>query len=144
VISHQGKVIHLSPHEADILRVLLNHRARPTPVNMLIPLVYGANEPDTAASSIRVAIHSLRKKIAATGMVIRASPGLGYEVDAGSFPEMNRRLSDKILMALNHAKASGEREIIAHLQAAMGIAEARSRKKEGAAPEHDEGISAAG
>jgi DNA-binding winged helix-turn-helix (wHTH) protein len=125
VVSFQGKIIHLSPHESDVLRVLLNHRARPTPIGMMITKVYGSREPDTAAASIRVAIHSLRKKVASTGLTIRATPGLGYEVDAEALPELNRRLSDKILLALNHARASGEREMIKHLQAALCIADAR-------------------
>jgi DNA-binding response OmpR family regulator len=51
-----GNAITLSPPEADILRVLLNNRARPTPIGTRIQKVYGANEPDAAAVSIRVAI----------------------------------------------------------------------------------------
>jgi DNA-binding response OmpR family regulator len=78
VIFFGGKVIRLSPHESDILRVLLNNRARPTPIGVLIQRVYGVNEPDSAAVSIRVAIHSLRKKkILETGMSIQVEPRVG-------------------------------------------------------------------
>src|ERR1700761_1035428 len=128
VIFYAGKVIRLSPHEADILRVLLNNRACPTPIGVLIQKVYGANEPDAAAVSIRVAIHSLRKKIQETGMSIRAEPRVGYEIEASHIPELNRRLNDKILLALNLAKANDEMEIANHLQIALDLAEAKRAK----------------
>jgi len=124
----RGQVIHLSPHESDVLRVLLNHRARPVSVNTLIQRVYGVNEPDQAAASIRVAVYNLRKKIQPTGMVIKAQPRLGYEIDATAIPELNRRISDQILLVLNHAKAANEREISFHLQAALDVAEMRREK----------------
>ncbi len=128
VIFHDGQVIRLTPHEADILRVLLNNRARPTPIGSLIQRVYGANEPDAAAVSIRVAIHSLRKKIAVTGMTIRAEPRVGYEIEASHIPELNRRLNDKILLALNLANATDEKEIARHLELALSIAETKRQK----------------
>lgn len=127
-IIYRGKVIKLSPHEADILRVLLNNRARPTPIGTLIQRVYGANEPDAAAVSIRVAIHSLRKKVQETGMKIRAEAKVGYEIEADSIPELNRRLHDKILMALNIACANEEHEIAEHLRAALDLAMVKREK----------------
>ena len=108
--------------------MLLNNRARPTPIGSLIQKVYGANEPDAAAVSIRVAIHSLRKKIQPTGMVIKAEPRVGYEIDASHIPELNRRLPDKILMALNLALATGELEIAKFLEAALGLARKQTPK----------------
>ncbi len=128
LIHYQGLAIRLSPHESDILRVLLNHRARPTPIGTLIQRVYGANEPDAAAVSIRVAIHSLRKKIKPTGISIRVEPRVGYEIEASHIPELNRRLNDKILLALNLARANGEPEIASHLQMALDLAEAKREK----------------
>jgi DNA-binding winged helix-turn-helix (wHTH) protein len=127
-IIYRGKVIKLSPHEADILRVLLNNRARPTPIGTLIQRVYGANEPDAAAVSIRVAIHSLRKKVQETGMRIRAEAKVGYEIEADSIPELNRRLHDKILMALNVACANEEHEIAEYLRAALELAMVKREK----------------
>jgi DNA-binding winged helix-turn-helix (wHTH) protein len=124
-IIYRGKLIKLSPHEADILRVLLNNRARPTPIGTLIQRVYGANEPDAAAVSIRVAIHSLRRKVKETGMQIRAEPKVGYEIEADSIPELNRRLHDKILMALNVARANEEHEIADLLRVALEMAQAK-------------------
>lgn len=128
VVYFAGKVIHLSPHEADILQVLLNNRARTTPLGTLIQRVYGSSEPDTAAVSIRVSVHSLRKKLCDTGIKIKAEPRVGYEIDASAIPELNRRLSDKILIALNMAKAAGENEIAERLQLAYDMAEARRRQ----------------
>jgi DNA-binding winged helix-turn-helix (wHTH) protein len=127
-IFFDGGVIALSPHEADILRVLLNNRARPTPIGTLIQKVYGGNEPDAAAVSIRVAIHSLRKKIQPTGMSIKVEPKVGYEIEASHIPELNRRLSDKILMALNLAQSTDENEIAAYLKAAFELAEVKRQK----------------
>jgi DNA-binding winged helix-turn-helix (wHTH) protein len=128
VIFYHGKVIRLSPHEADILRVLLNNRARPTPIGVLIQRVYGASEPDAAAVSIRVAIHSLRKKIQETGMSIRAEPKVGYEIDATHIPELNRRLTDKILVALNLARSTEEPEVAGLLEKALELAEVKRTK----------------
>jgi DNA-binding winged helix-turn-helix (wHTH) protein len=127
-VIYRGKVIKLSPHEADILRVLLNNRARPTPIGTLIQRVYGANEPDAAAVSIRVAIHSLRKKVKETGMQIRAEAKVGYEIEADSIPELNRRLHDKILMAWNVACANEEHEIAELLRIALELAQVKRDK----------------
>ena len=128
IIYSDGKVIRLSPHEADILRVLLTNRARPTPIGTLIQRVYGANEPDTAAVSIRVAIHSLRKKILATGMRIQVEPRVGYEIEASHIPELNRRLSDKIVIALNLARSTDEQEVASYLETALKLAEINREK----------------
>jgi DNA-binding winged helix-turn-helix (wHTH) protein len=127
-IFYGDRTINLSPHEADILRVLLNNRARPTPIGTLIQRVYGGNEPDAASISIRVAIHSLRKKIKDTGMVILSRTKVGYEIDATHVPELNRRLTDRILMALNMARASDDQDIVRHLEAALELAETKREK----------------
>jgi DNA-binding winged helix-turn-helix (wHTH) protein len=129
LIHYGDGTIRLSPHEADILRVLLNNRARATPIGTLIQSVYGLKEPDAAATSIRVAIHSLRKKIKPTGMMIRAEPRVGYEIDASQVPELNRRLTDKILIALNLARANKQMEVAMHLQQALTIAERRRQER---------------
>jgi DNA-binding winged helix-turn-helix (wHTH) protein len=128
VIFFDGRVIRLSPHEADILQVLLDNRARPTPLGVLIQRVYGANEPDAAAVSIRVAIHSLRKKIQETGMSIRAEPKIGYEIEVSHIPELNRRLNDRILVALNLARSTDEHEVADLLEAALNLAESKRQK----------------
>jgi DNA-binding winged helix-turn-helix (wHTH) protein len=122
----RSKVIHLSPHEADILHLLLLNRSRVTPLSTLIERVYGMTEPETAPVSIRVAVHSLRKKLAETGIKIRAEARVGYEIDVECVPEMTLGLKDKILSALNVAKASGEREIAERLQATLKLVEAEA------------------
>ncbi len=128
VIYFKGAAIRLTPHEADILMVLLNNRARTTPIGVLIQQVYGSSEPETAGASIRVSIHSLRRKLSETGIKIKAEPRVGYEIDVDAVPELNRRLSSKILLALNTAKASRESEIVELLRQAYEIAEARRRQ----------------
>ncbi|MDB5394099.1 MAG: Transcriptional regulatory protein terminal [Rhodospirillales bacterium] len=133
-------IIHLTPHESDILQVLLGNRSRPTSMEVLIQKVYGMREPNSAAVSIRVAVHSLRKKILVTGIEIRAEPRIGYEINASAVPELNRRLSDKILMALNLAQSSGEKAIAEYLEAALTLAE-KSRQK---GLQHDRQLAAAG
>jgi DNA-binding winged helix-turn-helix (wHTH) protein len=126
LIFDHGQIIRLTPHEADILQVLLSNRGRATPMGTLIQRVYGAREPDSAAISIRVAVHSLRKKIKSTQMTIRAEPVVGYELDASRIPDLNRRLIDKIAVALNLAHANEEMEIVRFLEEALSIA-ARKR-----------------
>jgi len=123
VIFDHGQVIRLAPHESDVLQTLLTSRGRPTSMNTLIQRVYGLREPDAAAVSIRVAIHSLRKKIKSTGLSIRVEPSVGYEIDASRIPELNRRLTDKILLALNLAQATEEMEVVRFLEDALSIAE---------------------
>jgi hypothetical protein len=86
------------------------------------------NEPDSATVSIRVAIHSLRKKIHETGLSIRAEPKVGYEIEATNIPELNRRLSDKILIALNMARSTEEYEVAAFLEQALSLAEVKREK----------------
>jgi len=114
--------------------VLLNNRARPTPLSILLQDVYGADEPATAPISLRVAIHSLRKKIEQTGMRIKAEPKVGYAIEASHLPELNRRLTDKILLALDMARDSGEAEVVKYLEAALLLAEAKRQRSRARAP----------
>ena len=77
----QSRIIQLSPHEADILHILLKNRRHVTPLDALIHRVYGVTESDTTTVSIRASVHSLRKKLAATGIAINAKTRTGYEID---------------------------------------------------------------
>lgn len=122
-IFFQSKLIKLSPHEADILHLLLLNRSRVVPLGTLIERVYGATEPETAPVSIRVAVHSLRKKLAETGIKIHAEARVGYELGIESVPDMNLGLKDKVLSALNVARAAGQRDIADRLQAVLRIVE---------------------
>jgi len=122
----QSKVIHLSPHESDILHLLLMNRARVVPLGMMIERVYGASEPETAPVSIRVAVHSLRKKLAETGIRIRAEARVGYEIDMENVPEMNLGLKDRVLSALNVANAVGHRDVADRLLAVLRIVESEA------------------
>jgi DNA-binding winged helix-turn-helix (wHTH) protein len=128
VVLYGRQSVRLSPHESDILHVLLGRRGQITPMGTLIQRVYGFREPDAAATSIRVTIHSLRKKITPIGMGINCVPGVGYEIDASRIPELNQRLTDKIILALNVAQANDEMEIARCLQEALSLAETRRTK----------------
>lgn len=119
VVLFQSKVIHLSPHEADILHLLLENRSRVISLTTLIQRVYGVLEPDTAAVSIRVAVHSLRKKLAITGITIKAQARVGYEIHVEEVPDLDLGLSDIILSAFNVAQSSGAPEIAGRLQAML-------------------------
>jgi hypothetical protein len=44
-------------------------------------------------------------------------------------PELNRRLTDKILIALNLARANKQMEVAMHLQQALTIAERRRQER---------------
>ena len=132
IVFFRSNVIHLSPHEADILQLLLKNRARVTPLAVLIRQVYGMTEPNTAATSIRVAIHSLRKKLAITGIKIRAEARVGYEIDVGDVPELDLGLSEKIFSAFNVAQALGTPEIAGRLQAMLVELVASEYKERGA------------
>jgi DNA-binding winged helix-turn-helix (wHTH) protein len=125
VVFFESRQIRLSPHEADILHLLLLNRPRVVPLGVLIEQVYGASEPETAPVSIRVAVHSLRKKLAETGIRIRAIARVGYEIDVDDVPEMSLGLKNRILSALNVAKAAGESDIADRLQAVLQLVESR-------------------
>jgi hypothetical protein len=122
----ESTVIRLSPHESDILHLLLINRARVVPLSTLIERVYGGNEPETAPVSIRVAVYSLRKKLAPTGIRIRAEARVGYEIDMDNVPEMNLGLKDRVLSALNVAKAVGHRDAADRLLAVLRIVESEA------------------
>ncbi len=133
----------MSPHEADVLKVLIDNRSRATSIDMLIRKIYGACEPDSAATSLRVAVHSLRKKVLGTGIEIRTEPRVGYEVSFAAEPELNRHLSDTILTALNIALASDQTGIADHLQAALALTEkSRNAQLNHAATRQFEGANA--
>jgi hypothetical protein len=55
-------------------------------------------------------------------MQIRVEPSVGYEIDASRIPELNRRLTDKILLALNLAQADEDTEVARLLEQALAIA----------------------
>jgi len=125
-VHFQSRTIRLSPHEADILHLLLMNRSRVVPLDTLIGRVYGASEPETAPVSIRVAVHSLRRKLAETGIKIQARARVGYEIDLECVPEMNLGLKEKVLSALNVANAAGQREIADRLAAILQLVESQS------------------
>lgn len=94
-IFFQSKLIKLSPHQADIVHLLLLKHSRVVRLGTLIERVYGATEPEIAPVPIRVAVHALRRKLAETGIKILAEARVGHEIDGDSVSGMNLGLRTK-------------------------------------------------
>lgn len=127
VIRFQGRSIPLQPLETRILRILLNNRGQVTSVTSLSRSRRDVHEA-VSAEAVREAISSLRKKLAGTGLQINSCQSVGYEIHAFSVPELNRRLSDKVLLAMNQAAGSGSKALIEQLHVALQLAKERERQ----------------
>jgi two-component system, OmpR family, KDP operon response regulator KdpE len=83
-VRDEGKEIHLTPIEYDLLRVLLRNRGRLMTHRALLAEVWGpAYESDTP--TLRTHIANLRRKIERDGKrrrLIRTDPGVGYRFAA--------------------------------------------------------------
>jgi two-component system KDP operon response regulator KdpE len=83
-VRDEGKEIHLTPIEYDLLRVLLRNRGRLMTHRALLAEVWGpAYESDTP--TLRTHIANLRRKIERDGRrrrLIRTDPGVGYRFSA--------------------------------------------------------------
>ena len=127
VIRFQGRSIPLQPLETRVLRILLNNRGQVTSVTSLSRSRRGAHEA-VSAESVREAISSLRQKLEGTGLQINSCQSVGYEIHAFNVPELNRRLTDKILLAMNQASGSGSQALIEQLHVALQLAKERERQ----------------
>ncbi|HKO08166.1 MAG TPA: helix-turn-helix domain-containing protein [Alphaproteobacteria bacterium] len=127
VIRFQGRSIPLQPLETHVLRILLNNRGQVTSVTSLSRSRRGAREA-ASAESIREAISSLRQKLEGTGLQINSSQSVGYEIHAFNVPELNRRLSDKVLLAINQAAGSGNKALIEQLHVALQLSKESERQ----------------
>jgi two-component system KDP operon response regulator KdpE len=80
VVSREGRDIHLTPKEFDLLRVLVRDRGKLVTHRALLKEVWGvAYQEDT--QTLRVHIANLRRKIEAdpaSPKLIRTDPGIGY------------------------------------------------------------------
>ena len=120
----QGKSIALQPIETHVLRTLLNGRGQLTTATSLAR----ARREAGSAAAVREAIASLKRKLAGTGLEIKAKARLGYEIDAFQVPELNRRLSDRILLAMNQAAAAGKTAVVDQLHVAWELAKESERQ----------------
>ena len=127
VIRLQTRSIPLQPLETRVLRILLNNRGQITSVASLSRARRGAHEA-ASAESVREAISSLRQKLEGTGLQINSCQSVGYEIHAFSVPELNRRLSDKVLLAMNQAAGTGSKALIEQLHVALQLAKERERQ----------------
>ncbi|MGO8865598.1 MAG: helix-turn-helix domain-containing protein [Alphaproteobacteria bacterium] len=127
VIRFQGRSIPLQPLETRVLRILLNNRGQVTSVTSLSRSRRGAREA-ASAESVQEAISSLRQKLEGTGLQINSCQSVGYEIHAFNVPELNRRLSDMVLLAINQAAGSGSQALIEQLHVALQLAKERERQ----------------
>jgi hypothetical protein len=122
----QGRSIALQPVETHVLRVLLNNRGQLTTARSLTRArLEGGHVPSTAV--IHDALASLQKKLAGTGLEIKTNQRVGFEIQAFKVPQLNRRLSDKILLAMNQALESGNKAVIEQLHVALELAKESER-----------------
>jgi len=126
VIRVEGRSIELKPIETRILRILLNNRGQLTTTRSLARARSGGAEAPSAAA-IHDTLASLRRKLAGTGLEIKTNQRVGFEIHAFKVPELNRRLSDKILLAMNQALESGNKSIIEQLHVAWDLARESER-----------------
>ncbi len=122
LIVWRGLAIELSAQETHILRILFNNRGQTTTTKALIEGLPGAAASAVAAAAIRAAIASLRRKLAGTGIEIKPLQKFGYEIIAFKVPELNRRLSDRILLAMSQAVDTGNKEVAEQLHVALELA----------------------
>ena len=81
ILSCDGAEVQLSPQETTILETLAHHPGFFVSLDRLLLCVYDDREPSDATSSIRVAIHHLRRKIlplSPFGCRIESKHGTGY------------------------------------------------------------------
>jgi two-component system KDP operon response regulator KdpE len=83
VVRRDGREIHLTPIEFDLLRVLVRNRGRLLTHRALLREVWGQAYTDDMAT-LRTSIARLRRKIEPDGAprYIRTDPGVGYRFDA--------------------------------------------------------------
>jgi DNA-binding winged helix-turn-helix (wHTH) protein len=121
VIRVKGRSIALQPLETHVLRILLNNRGQITSARSLTRAQLGGRDAPSEAI-IDGVIASLHKKLTGTGLEIETNQNVGFEIHALKVPELNRRLSDKILLAMNQAIESGNKAIVKQLRVALVLA----------------------
>lgn len=65
-----GEIIQLSPREAEIAHILVEAMPLPVATERMLGRLYGGRPTDSAYDAFKVYIHTLRKKIAQTNLVI--------------------------------------------------------------------------
>jgi two-component system OmpR family response regulator len=78
--SISGHALPLSLHELSVLEVLIRRFGRPVSKEQLVEQIYTYDQ-EVSHNAIEVYVHRLRKKIGATGLVVRTLYGRGYALD---------------------------------------------------------------
>ena len=79
------KEMHLSPHQYDLLAVLVRNAGRVVSQKQLIKEVWKGSE-ETTAESVRIFVHQLRHKIEPDPVRpkhLKTEPGVGYRLESG-------------------------------------------------------------
>ena len=71
----------LSPREADVLRVLIQHAGEPMSKSQVLERIV-SDESDIHPEAVEVIVHRLRKRIDGAGLRITTYRGLGYALEA--------------------------------------------------------------
>lgn len=76
-----GQPLPLSPREASVLRVLLEHAGEPMSKQQILDRVV-ADDKDVQPEAVEVIVHRLRKRLDGAGLRITTYRGLGYALEA--------------------------------------------------------------
>lgn len=81
IMVHGPSWIQLTPMEAVITHILLQHTPSPVVKEKLLYAIYGgADGPDDAEGCLRVQVYRLRKKLIGAGVFIDNIHGRGYRI----------------------------------------------------------------
>lgn len=78
-VSLSGTVIHLTPIEYSLLRLLAQHAGRVLTQTQILTSIWGPKATDQA-QYLRVYITYLRRKLEGSGVEVRNEPGIGYRL----------------------------------------------------------------
>jgi two-component system, OmpR family, response regulator TctD len=76
-----GEPLSLSPREAAVLRVLLQHAGEPMSKQQILDRVV-SDEKDIQPEAVEVIVHRLRKRIDGSGLSVATYRGLGYALES--------------------------------------------------------------
>jgi two-component system response regulator TctD len=79
--SLEGEALQLTPREAAVLRVLLQHAGEPMSKQHILERVV-SDEKDIQPEAVEVIVHRLRKRVDGRGLRITTYRGMGYALEA--------------------------------------------------------------
>ena len=82
-VRFKGDTVHLAPKEFSLLEVLSMNINRPVSKSILQDKLYSFQDAEVSPNAVELRIARLRKKLAVTGIGIKALWGIGYQLDWG-------------------------------------------------------------